>query len=113
MGHPDVRAGIEHPDFCRLLALAGRERVYVKVSGHYALSNEPYPYRDTWPIMRALHACFGPQRMMWATDFPYILFHCGYGRALALIRDELPFLTAEDKDWILGRTAATLWAIES
>ena len=113
MGHPDVRAGTGHPHFTRLLALARREHIYVKVSGHYGLSREPYPYRDTWPIMQALFEHFGPQRLMWGTDFPYILFHCGYARALALVREELPFLTAEDKEWILGKTAATLWALEA
>ena len=28
---------------------------------------------------------------------------------LELIREHVPFFTAEDQEWILGRTALTLW----
>ena len=109
MGHIEVAKGTGGADFRRLLSLARHENIYIKISGHYALSREAYPYRDTWPFMQAIYEHFGPQRMMWGSDFPYILGHCGYAKALALIQDELPFLTSEDKKWILGRTASTLW----
>lgn len=109
MGHPEVAKGTSSTDFGKLLALARQESIFIKISGHYALSGESYPYRDTWPFMRAIYEHFGPQRMLWGSDFPYILGHCGYAKAVALIRDELPFLTSEDKEWVLGKTASTLW----
>jgi len=109
MGHPEVAEGPGSADFGKLLALARHESLFVKVSGHYALSGESYPYRDTWPFMRAIYEHYGPRRMLWGSDFPYILGHCGYAKAIALIRDELPFLSCEDKEWILGRTASLLW----
>lgn len=109
MGHPEVGRGASSSDFRKLLALARCQNVYVKVSGHYGLSGESYPHRDTWPFMQAIYEHFGPRRMLWGSDFPYITAHCGYAKALALIRDELPFLTSEDKQWILGGTASTLW----
>jgi hypothetical protein len=34
---------------------------------------------------------------------------CGYAKALVLYRDELSYLTAENRRWILGGTALELW----
>ena len=109
MGHPLVEEGTTSLAFHKLLALARHENVYVKISGHYALSRESYPYRDTFPLMQAIYEHFGPQRMMWGSDFPYILGHCGYAKGLALIQEEVPYFTSQDREWILGRTALSLW----
>lgn len=109
MGKPSPEGG-PSPAFRKLLHLARCGNVYVKLSGHYALSTEPYPYRDTFSLMQAVYEHFGPQRMMWGSDFPYILGHCGYAKSLELIQSELPFLTDEDKEWVLGRTALSLWS---
>ena len=43
---------------------------------------------------------------MWASDCPYQLNDGNtYAAAIAFVRDRLAFLNAEDKDWILRRTA--------
>jgi len=101
---------IDKPDeLKKLLALAKYPRVFVKVSHLWSLSREKYPYRDTHDQVKRLHGQFGPQRLMWGTDWPLVEKHCGYAKALALYRDELAFLTAEDKRWLLGGTALKLW----
>jgi hypothetical protein len=35
--------------------------------------------------------------------------HCGYAKALAVVRDEMKFLNQEDKSWILSRTIERVW----
>jgi predicted TIM-barrel fold metal-dependent hydrolase len=60
---------------------------------------------------------FGSDRLLWGTGFP------GATRAqadrpsleqeLALIRQEIPFLTADDRQKILGGNAAKLWGFAS
>ena len=111
MGHFQVGDGVGAADFQSLLGLGLQDNVYVKVSGHYALSAEPYPHRDTWPFMQALYDTFGPQRLMWGSDFPYILQQGGYTGALGLLLEALPTLSDADKAWILGGTATTLWEL--
>ena len=111
MGHFEVEKGVADPGFQALLALARHERVVIKISGHYALSHDPYPYRDTWPFIQAIYEHFGAQRMMWGSDFPFILVYGGYAQSLELIREQLPFLTDDDKSRILGGTATALWPI--
>jgi predicted TIM-barrel fold metal-dependent hydrolase len=93
----------------KLLALAKYPRVFVKISHLWSLSKQPYPYKDTHDQVKKLYDAFGPQRLMWGTDWPGVEDYCGYGKALALYRDELRFLNAEDKRWILGGTALKLW----
>ena len=95
---------------CRqLLDLARYPNVYVKLSGLYALSPEPHPHPDVeWLIGEVLQA-FGPRRLMWASDFPYIEATCGYGRCLDLFHRELPVASEEERKWICGKTAAILW----
>ncbi len=72
---------IDKPDeLKKLLALARYPRVYVKLSHLWSLSREAYPYRDTHEQVRRLYDAFGPQRLMWGTDWPAVEDYCGYGR---------------------------------
>jgi predicted TIM-barrel fold metal-dependent hydrolase len=47
---------------------------------------------------------------MWATDWP-IIENSGahYRQALTLVRDDMPFLNAEDKSWMLSKTIERVW----
>jgi predicted TIM-barrel fold metal-dependent hydrolase len=95
----------------KLLALARFDRVFVKLSHLWSLSRMEYPYRDTHDQVKRLYDAFGPQRLMWGSDWPAVGDFCGYGRALALYRDEIKFFTDEDRRWILGGTALRLWPL--
>jgi predicted TIM-barrel fold metal-dependent hydrolase len=96
----------------KLLALARYPRVFVKISHLWMLSKQKYPYPDTFDQVKRLHERFGPQRLMWGTDWPGVESYCGYARALALYRDEMRFLNEEDRRWILGGTALKLWPFD-
>src|SRR5262245_24486968 len=98
----------------KLLALAKYPNVHVKVSELSVLSpSKTYPYRDTYPLVKAVYEAFGADRLVWGTGFP------GATRAqadrpsledeLALIGKEIPFFSAEDRAKILGGNAAKLW----
>ena len=101
---------IDQPDeLKKLLALARYKRVVVKLSHLWSLSHGAYPYRDTHAQVRRLYDAFGPERLMWGTDWPGVEPYCGYGRALALFRDEIKFFTDDDRRWIMGGTALKLW----
>lgn len=103
---------IDRPDdLKKLLALARYPRLTVKLSHLWLLSKQEYPYRDTHDQVKQLYDAFGPQRLMWGTDWPAVEDYCGYGRALALYRDEIEFFNDEDRRWILGETARKLWPV--
>ena len=90
-------------DLCRL---ARHEDTFVKTSAFYALGEKKAPYLDLGPMIKRVRDAFGADRLMWASDCP---FQVGAGHnyhdSIALIRDRLDFLTAEDKAWMLRKTA--------
>ncbi|MFH1566679.1 MAG: amidohydrolase family protein [Gemmatimonadota bacterium] len=77
----------------------------VHLSGQYAFSGQPWPYPDLAAWHRRLLAAFGPGRLMWATDFPWITADPGYDRLVTVLDRLLPELTAEDRAAIMGGTA--------
>jgi predicted TIM-barrel fold metal-dependent hydrolase len=64
---------------------------------------------DTHATYERIYDVFGPQRLMWGTDFPHILRNIGYENGLALFRDHLPFLTKDDQEWLFSKTALSIW----
>jgi predicted TIM-barrel fold metal-dependent hydrolase len=95
----------------KLMALKRYPKLFVKVSHAWSLSKQPYPYRDSQTQIKRLYDAFGPQHLMWGTDWPLVENFCGYAKALALVRDEMPFLNEEDKSWLLSRTVQRVWPL--
>ena len=62
-----------HPaELDKLIALARYPKVFVKISHPWSLSQQPYPYLDAQEQVKKLYHVFGPQRLMWATDWPIL-----------------------------------------
>ena len=97
----------ELDDLCRL---ADFEHTHVKTSAFYALGAKKAPYTDMAPLVRRLRDTFGAQRLMWASDCPYqVQEGHTYADSIAVIRDRLDFLSAEDKEWMLRKTAEKIF----
>lgn len=79
--------------------------VMVKVSAFYALGEKKPPHLDLTPMVKRVYEAFGTQRLMWASDCPFQVMNETYEDSLALVRERLEFLTSEDKEWILRKTA--------
>ena len=82
---------------------------YRKVSGEYAVSRMPWPYADTRPLVEQIYRTYGPRRMMWCTDSPWILPEPGYQKLVDLLDFHLPALSPEERDQIMGGTALGIW----
>jgi predicted TIM-barrel fold metal-dependent hydrolase len=52
-----------------LLALADLANVHVKLCGLPLLSREAYPFADIWPHLDRVLDAFGPDRLLWASDY--------------------------------------------
>ena len=115
--HPGLRLIIDHlalpigvrdeaafADLDELLALARHPNVAVKASALPCHSSEPYPFRGLHKHIRRVYDAFGPRRMLWGTD--YSRLPCPYRQAITLFTEALDFLSAEDKEWIMGRAAS-------
>ena len=115
---PDLTVVIDHMasspldkplELEKLIALKRYPRVFVKISHTWSLSRQPYPYYDSQEQVKRLYESFGPKRIMWGTDWPGVETHCGYAKALTVVRDEMKFLNEEDRSWILSQTIEQVW----
>lgn len=71
MGRPDIKNGVDHPDFQTFLGLLGEmDNLWSKVTCPERLSVQGPPYDDVVPFARAVVDAF-PDRVLWGTDWPH------------------------------------------
>ena len=85
------------------VALAKYPNVSVKLSSAPLFSSEAYPFRDVTPHVRRLFEAYGPRRCYWGTDVTNSFAKASYRQRVTHFTEELPFLSEDDKDWIMGR----------
>jgi L-fuconolactonase len=116
--YPDLTVVIDHMADCpvdqpeelnKLIALARYPKVFVKISHIWSLSKQGFPWLDAQAHVKRLHQAFGPQRLMWATDWPVCLANATYPQTLAVVREHMDFLNEEDKRWMLSKTIERVW----
>jgi predicted TIM-barrel fold metal-dependent hydrolase len=83
--------------FGSLLELSRYPNVYIRTSLHNP-SRQELPYRDMWPYLERAYDTFGPKKLIYASDYE-----------LLVMKDLVPFFTAEDKISILGGNALSIY----
>jgi L-fuconolactonase len=115
---PDLTIVIDHMADCpvdrpeeleKLTALTRYPKVFVKISHTWSRSKQSYPWTDSQALVKRLYDKFGPERLMWATDWPIAKDIATYPQRLTVVRDEMKFLNAEDKSWVLSKTIERVW----
>ena len=106
---PHFDVSIPPPSLDLLERVGEKPNTYVHFSGQYAFSHEPYPHHDMAPVAQRLHKIFGPERMLWASDFPWILEVPGYEEQLNLVDIMLPDLSEKELNLIKGGNAEILF----
>jgi predicted TIM-barrel fold metal-dependent hydrolase len=107
---PHFTTDIPPPTLELLARVAQNSNTYVHFSGQYAFSHGPYPYLEMVPVAETLNMTFGASRMLWASDFPWILSEPGYPEQLALVDHLLPAISDAERDLIRGGTASSLFS---
>jgi len=85
----------------RLLDMARNPNVCINASALPLYTDDPYPHRALHAHLKNIFAAFGPKRVFWGTDFTRL--RCTYREAVSMFADEMPWLSKEDKTWIMGR----------
>lgn len=85
-----------------LVKLAKTPNIAVKATSLSSYTTEAYPHKLVHEPLRKVVEAFGPRRVFWGTDLTK-LAPGSYREAVTMFTEEMDFLSAEDKAWIMGR----------
>lgn len=85
-----------------LVKLAATPNIAVKATSLPHYTTDAYPHKRVHPYLRKVIGAFGPKRVFWGTDVTK-LAPGGYRQAVTMFTEELPWLSDEDKTWVMGR----------
>ena len=101
----------------RALELATYPNTYIKTGGLGEISARPpvlrneFGFDETPPLIDMALEAFGPRRMMWGSDFPPVSNREGYRNALRGVMDHPALRSDDDREWVMGRTAAGVFQL--
>ena len=67
-----------------------------------------YPYPEAQALIRGLRDRYGASKLVWGSDMPNVERFCTYRQCVDYVRRYCDFLSADERDRILGLNAAEL-----
>jgi L-fuconolactonase len=122
--HPDLKIVIDHaakPDIaggnlagwaCDLSSVAADGRTHCKLSGLVTEAAADWRVDDLKPVADTMLAAFGPDRVMWGSDWPVLNLAGHYDQWVAATDDLLAGLDVAGRAAVLGGTAARFYGLE-
>jgi L-fuconolactonase len=119
--HPDLEFVLDHCGKPRLATgeiaiwqrdialLAEHPNIVCKLSGLVTEAAPDWQIADLRQAVDHVLACFGPQRMLWGSDWPVVNLAGGYAKWFAAAETLLADLSSDEKAGILGGNAARIY----
>lgn len=108
---PDIAGGAFQPWASDIERLARETQAVCKFSGLVTEAAPGWTVDDLRPFADHLLAAFGPQRLMWGSDWPVVTLAGGYARWRDAAADLLGGLPPAARDAVLGGTAARFYRL--
>ena len=108
---PSIATSGFEPWATQLRDLAARPNVACKLSGLTTEAGASWAPDDLTPYMRHLLDCFGPQRLLWGSDWPVLCLAGDYSQWFRIVAHLLSPLTESQRSAILGDNAARIYGI--
>lgn len=107
---PKIKEGILSPWREQIQELAKAPHVMCKVSGLVTEANQKdWKPEDLRPYLDVVFAAFGPERLMWGSDWPVCLLAATYERAWQVIQEYCSPLSAAQKQAVFGGNCARFY----
>jgi L-fuconolactonase len=107
-------------DVKKAFALSRFPNTYIMIGGLGEFSRRANPVTRPLPFVQPIppvidmaYDAFGPQRMMWGSDFPASAPREGYSHSLEWTMDYLSTKSIEDRTWIFGRTGRQVFPVKA
>ena len=113
LARPDLDPGRSTAVVDEVARLSEFANVSVKLSALSELSHESFPHADTGAWARRILAAFGPDRLMWGSDFPYVSSVDRYKESWEALCQALDGATESALHRIAAGTAAAVFRLDS
>ena len=112
LGHPRASDREPQDGLKEILATARCRNVSIKVSGfsYASESTWDFPFSDVRRIVGALYEHFGPDRLLWGSDYPVVRGRMTYRQSIEVVRSHCDFIPPADRTSILGPSLERLLA---
>lgn len=111
LGKPDVSTPPTRQWLDALSELAGQENVTVKLSGLTSEAPADWTPQLLEPFVDALLSRFGPDRLIYGSDWPVCLLGGGYDLTIAATEALTAQLSAAERELLFGDVAARLYGL--
>ena len=111
---PSIRTGTLAPWAAQMRSLSDHENVYCKLSGIVTEADwQNWRPEDIHPYLNVVFETFGPDRLMFGSDWPVCLLAGGYRQVKQLIETYVSKLTIHQQKSIFGLNALRFYGLES
>jgi len=95
-----------------LKPVADYQNIHCKLSGLVTEANwSSWQTNDLRPFVDCVLELFGPERMMFGSDYPVCLLAASYDRVLDAFQELLKYLSDSDRDKIFAKNAAAFYRL--
>lgn len=112
---PKIGLGIDAPEnqkWCaQMQQLAANDNVFCKLSGLLTEAGDSPNFETIQPFMQHLLACFGPNKLMWGSDWPVLNLASQYQQWMDMVTQFLAGLPENEKQAIWATTAHSFYKL--
>ena len=109
---PRIGDGAIEPWRANIRELARRKNVFCKASGMVTEADwKTWNKEQLRPYFDTVLEAFGPKRLMFGTDWPVCLAASGYSRWVEVVREFAAGLSADEQEWLFGKTAVLAYGL--
>lgn len=113
LAKPDIKNGVFDPWENNMKLLASFKNVYCKLSGMVTEADfKNWTKEDIFPYMDKVLALFGPERLMFGSDWPVCKLAAEYSLVCELVADYLEKLTNSEQEAIWGKNASIFYKLQ-
>lgn len=111
LGKPDIQHESAIDWGRRLKPLADQKHVYCKLSGIITEAAHDWTEEGLFPYINEALTLFGPQRLMFGSDWPVCLLAGQYDQVYQLIEKAIRQLSTDEQEAIWGKNASEVYGL--
>ena len=113
LAKPDIAAGALEPWATHMRALAEHPNVWCKVSGMVTEADwSDWTVADLRPFLDVVFEAFGPERLMFGSDWPVCLLAAEYPEVLRVVEEYLSDLNEDQRSGVFGGNAVRFYGLD-